>query len=168
MPLYEYKCDKCGHRFEKIEKHSASEIKKCPKCGANAPRQISAAGIQFKGSGWYVTDYAGKGSSPSSSEGDGASSKSDKSGKIREGREIGDKIERDQIVREILERKILVKEGQKVTSLDALAQSKFQSLQIRSKLIPELRILQRDLHRRFQKSQLIASVMRLTVVDPRV
>jgi putative FmdB family regulatory protein len=81
LPLYEYKCDKCGHRFEKIEKHSASEIKKCPKCGANAPRQISAAGIQFKGSGWYVTDYAGKGSSSSTSEGDGASSKSDKSEK---------------------------------------------------------------------------------------
>jgi putative FmdB family regulatory protein len=78
LPLYEYKCEKCGHRFEKIEKHSASEIKKCPKCGAHAPRQISAAGIQFKGSGWYVTDYAGKGSSPSSSEGDGASSKTDK------------------------------------------------------------------------------------------
>ena len=81
MPLYEYKCEKCGHRFEKIEKHSASEIKKCPKCGANAPRQISAAGIQFKGSGWYVTDYAGKGSSAPSSEADGASSKSDKSEK---------------------------------------------------------------------------------------
>src|SRR5579864_9438827 len=88
--------------------------------------------------------------------------------KIRESREIGDKIERYQIVREILERQILVKERQKVTSLDALAQSKFQSLQIRSKLIPELWILQCDLHRRFQKSQLIASVMRLTVVDPRV
>ena len=85
MPLYEYKCDKCGHRFEKIEKHSASEIKKCPKCGANAPRQISAAGIQFKGSGWYVTDYAGKGSSASSNEGDGASSKSDKSEKSGKG-----------------------------------------------------------------------------------
>jgi putative FmdB family regulatory protein len=82
LPLYEYKCDKCGHRFEKIEKHSASEIKKCPKCGANAPRQVSAAGIQFKGSGWYVTDYAGKGSSSSSAnEGDGASSKSEKSEK---------------------------------------------------------------------------------------
>jgi putative FmdB family regulatory protein len=81
LPLYEYKCDKCGHRFEKIEKHSASEIKKCPKCGANAPRQVSAAGIQFKGSGWYVTDYAGKGSSSSANEGDGASSKSEKSEK---------------------------------------------------------------------------------------
>jgi putative FmdB family regulatory protein len=81
LPLYEYKCEKCGHRFEKIEKHSASEIKKCPECGANAPRQISAAGIQFKGSGWYVTDYAGKGSSPASSEAEGSSSKSDNSEK---------------------------------------------------------------------------------------
>ena len=81
MPLYEYKCEKCGHRFEKIEKHSASEIKKCPKCGANAPRQISASGIQFKGSGWYVTDYASKGASSSTSEGDGASPKSEKSEK---------------------------------------------------------------------------------------
>ena len=80
MPLYEYKCDKCGHRFEKIEKHSASEIKKCPKCGAHAPRQVSAAGIQFKGSGWYVTDYGGK-SSSSASEGDGAASKTEKTEK---------------------------------------------------------------------------------------
>ncbi|MGA8143619.1 MAG: FmdB family zinc ribbon protein [Candidatus Acidiferrales bacterium] len=83
MPLYEYKCGKCGHRFELIEKHSASEVKKCPKCGAKAPRQLSAPGIQFKGSGWYVTDYGGKSSSSSSSEnsGDGSSSKSDKSEK---------------------------------------------------------------------------------------
>jgi len=81
LPLYEYKCEKCGHRFEKIEKHSASEVKKCPKCGAHAPRQLSAPGIQFKGSGWYVTDYAGKSPSAPSGEGDGASSKSDKAEK---------------------------------------------------------------------------------------
>ena len=82
LPLYEYKCEKCGHRFEKIEKHNASEVKKCPKCGAKAPRQISAAGIQFKGSGWYVTDYAGKNSSSASdNSSDGDSSKSEKSEK---------------------------------------------------------------------------------------
>ena len=82
MPLYEYKCEKCGHRFEKIEKVSASEVKKCPKCGANAPRQLSAPRIQFKGSGWYVTDYAGKGSSAASGgDGDGAPAKSDKAEK---------------------------------------------------------------------------------------
>lgn len=78
MPLYEYKCVKCGHRFEKIESHSASVTKKCPKCGAKAERQLGAPAIQFKGSGWYVTDYAGKGSSqqPTESQGDGAAAKS--------------------------------------------------------------------------------------------
>lgn len=62
MPLYEYKCVKCGHRFEKIERVSASEIKKCPQCGARAERVLNAPAIQFKGTGWYVTDYAGKNS----------------------------------------------------------------------------------------------------------
>ena len=62
MPLYEYKCVKCGHQFEKIENVTASETKKCPKCGARAERMINAPAIQFKGSGWYVTDYAGKNS----------------------------------------------------------------------------------------------------------
>jgi putative FmdB family regulatory protein len=80
LPLYEYKCEKCGHRFEKIEPFSASTVKKCPKCGAKAERQISAAGIQFKGSGWYVTDYKGKspasGTSESSSNSEGGSSAS--------------------------------------------------------------------------------------------
>lgn len=77
MPLYEYKCAKCGHRFEKIESHSASTTKKCPKCGGRAERMLAAPAIQFKGSGWYVTDYAGKGSAATSGEksGDGAAAK---------------------------------------------------------------------------------------------
>ena len=81
MPLYEYKCVKCGHKFEKIESLSASEIKKCPECGARAERQLAPPAIQFKGSGWYVTDYAGKGSSSASSESnsDGAAKSSEKS-----------------------------------------------------------------------------------------
>src|SRR5271167_2823583 len=69
LPLYEYKCVKCGHLFEKIESFSASPKKKCPKCGAKAERQMGHPAIQFKGSGWYVTDYGGK--KPS---GDGSSS----------------------------------------------------------------------------------------------
>ncbi len=73
MPLYEYKCVKCGHRFEKIESVNASETKKCPKCGARAQRMASAPAIQFKGSGWYVTDYGGKKSAPAASEGSGDS-----------------------------------------------------------------------------------------------
>ncbi len=60
MPLYEYQCEKCGHRFEKIESVSASATKKCPKCGARAVRLPSAPSFQFKGSGWYATDYGGK------------------------------------------------------------------------------------------------------------
>src|ERR1700689_2280665 len=68
LPLYEYKCEKCGHQFEKIEGHTASETKKCPKCGAKARRMLSKAAIQFKGSGWYVTDYGKKNSSPASEE----------------------------------------------------------------------------------------------------
>ena len=80
MPLYEYKCEKCGHRFEKIEPFSASATKKCPKCGAKAERQISAAGIQFKGSGWYVTDYKGKSPASGTSESGVSSSDSDSGG----------------------------------------------------------------------------------------
>jgi putative FmdB family regulatory protein len=85
LPLYEYKCEKCGHRFEKIESVSASEVKKCPKCGGRAERLLAPPAIQFKGSGWYVTDYAGKGR-PASAEGsgDGAGKTSEKSDKPAE------------------------------------------------------------------------------------
>jgi putative FmdB family regulatory protein len=68
VPLYEYECAKCRHRFEKIEHVDASTTKKCPKCGARAARLPSAPAIQFKGSGWYVTDYAGKNSAAAASE----------------------------------------------------------------------------------------------------
>ena len=77
MPLYEYKCRKCGHRFEKIESFSASTTKKCPKCGAVAERMVAAPAIQFKGSGWYVTDYAGKSSAKTAGESSESGSKSD-------------------------------------------------------------------------------------------
>ena len=69
MPLYEYKCKKCGHVFEKIQKFSDKPIKKCPECGGAVEQLVSAPAVQFKGSGWYVTDYAKKGASSSSPEG---------------------------------------------------------------------------------------------------
>jgi putative FmdB family regulatory protein len=75
LPLYEYKCSK-GHVFEKIESVSAPAVRKCPTCGAKAERQLSAPAIQFKGSGWYVTDYAGK-SSAASKDRDGDSTKAE-------------------------------------------------------------------------------------------
>jgi len=63
MPLYEYECKKCGHRFEKILKFSDKPMKKCPDCGGAVEQLISASVVQFKGAGWYVTDYAKKGAS---------------------------------------------------------------------------------------------------------
>ncbi len=67
MPLYEYECKKCHHRFEKIQKFSDKMVKKCPECGGPVEQMISAPAVQFKGSGWYVTDYAKKSSSQGSS-----------------------------------------------------------------------------------------------------
>jgi len=60
VPLYEYQCAKCGKRTEKIETVSGPHLKKCPHCGGKVERLLTAPAIQFKGSGWYVTDYAGK------------------------------------------------------------------------------------------------------------
>jgi putative FmdB family regulatory protein len=76
MPLYEYQCKKCGHRFERIQQFSDAPVKKCPDCGGKVEQLISAPTVQFKGSGWYVTDYAKKPSGASKSE-----SKSDSEGK---------------------------------------------------------------------------------------
>ena len=60
MPLYEYQCKKCKHRFEKIQKFSDPPVRKCPECGAPVEQLLHAPAVQFKGTGWYVTDYAGK------------------------------------------------------------------------------------------------------------
>jgi len=59
--MYEYECKACHHRFEKIQKFSDAPIRKCPKCGkSKVDKLISKSSVQFKGTGWYVTDYAGK------------------------------------------------------------------------------------------------------------
>jgi putative FmdB family regulatory protein len=78
MPLYEYECKKCGHRFEKIQKFSDKMVKKCPECGGQVEQMISAPAVQFKGSGWYVTDYAKKSSAPGAPGSSGDSSSKDK------------------------------------------------------------------------------------------
>ena len=84
MPLYEYECKKCGHRFERIQKFSDPHVKKCPDCGGAVEQVISAPAVQFKGAGWYVTDYAKKGSGSSSSSSDGdSSSKSDSKSDVK-------------------------------------------------------------------------------------
>src|SRR5579863_7445389 len=85
MPLYEYECKKCGHRFEKIQKFSDKMVKKCPDCGGPVEQMISAPAVQFKGSGWYVTDYAKKSSSPGSSGDSSSKEKKDEKSKSDSG-----------------------------------------------------------------------------------
>ncbi len=78
MPLYEYRCRKCGKQVEKIQKFSDRILQTCEHCGGRLERLLSAPAIQFKGSGWYVTDYARKsapaetGKAESSKEGGGS------------------------------------------------------------------------------------------------
>ncbi len=73
MPLYEYACGSCGHRFERIQKFSDPPVATCPECGGAVEKLISSPAIQFKGTGWYITDYARSGGS-----GKGTSEKSEK------------------------------------------------------------------------------------------
>lgn len=77
MPLYEYECKKCHHRFERIVKYSDAPMKKCPDCGGPVEQTITAPAVQFKGSGWYVTDYAKKSSAGASSSNGDSGSKDD-------------------------------------------------------------------------------------------
>ncbi len=86
MPLYEYQCKKCKHRFEKIQQFSDGPIKKCPECGGTVEKLLSASSVRFKGSGWYVTDYPKKGAAAhaSSSESDGGSKDSKETKETKE------------------------------------------------------------------------------------
>lgn len=82
MPLYEYQCRSCGVRSEVLQRMSDDPLTECDQCGGQVQRLVSAPAVQFKGSGWYVTDYAGKKgggkeSASGSSGGDSASSGSD-------------------------------------------------------------------------------------------
>jgi putative FmdB family regulatory protein len=80
MPLYEYQCESCNNRFEKIQKsYSDPAPEACPKCGKGPVRKlISSPAIQFKGTGWYITDYAKKSATDAGQTGGGTSGNSDK------------------------------------------------------------------------------------------
>ena len=76
MPTYEYKCSKCGHKFEKLQRFSEAPVKKCPKCGGKTERLIGGgAGLIFKGSGFYETDYKRKAVKSDSTSGKPSSDK---------------------------------------------------------------------------------------------
>jgi len=86
MPIYEYVCNKCAKRTEVIQRIGEAPLKVCPHCGGRLKKAISAPAIQFKGSGWYVTDYAraskeGGGKKESESSSDSTTEKSESAGK---------------------------------------------------------------------------------------
>ncbi len=94
MPLYEYQCDACGGRFERIVKFSDPPLDEpCASCGGHVTKLMSSPAIQFKGSGWYVNDYAksGKSEKPGESgESRSSSEKSEKAESSSEGKESKD------------------------------------------------------------------------------
>ena len=77
MPIYEYECRKCKAHTEAFQKVNDKPLTKCPKCGGRLDKRISAPAIQFKGSGWYVTDYAGKATKDSDASSETKTEKSD-------------------------------------------------------------------------------------------
>ena len=82
MPIYEYECRKCGAHVEAFQKVNDKPLTKCGKCGGKLEKKISAPAIQFKGSGWYVTDYGGKTTKSEKSESESSTdSKSEKTDK---------------------------------------------------------------------------------------
>jgi len=80
MPLYEYQCE-AGHRFERIQKFSDPPVDTCPTCGSKVRKLLSSPAIQFKGSGFYITDYPKKGSSSGESKSDSGETSSDSAAK---------------------------------------------------------------------------------------
>ena len=71
MPLYEYQCENCGERFEVMQKFSDEPLTVHEKCGGKVERLLSAPALQFKGSGWYITDYARGSNTATASNGEG-------------------------------------------------------------------------------------------------
>jgi len=89
MPIYAYKCGSCGHAKDVLQKMSDQPLVTCPACGAASfSKQVTAAGFQLKGSGWYATDFKGSGSSPAAPAANGA--KNAEGAKTTEGAKTAD------------------------------------------------------------------------------
>ena len=102
MPLYEYQCDACGHRFEMIQKFSDPPSRTCPKCGGPVRKLLSSPAFQFKGTGLYITDYAKKDQTAAEKADSAAGEKAAKTraGEVREGGQSREKAEKSDEVRE--------------------------------------------------------------------
>ncbi len=120
MPLYEYECSKCRHRVEKIESFSGPHLRKCPKCGGKVEQLTSAPAIQFKGSGWYVTDYGRKTSGGDSAK-DAATAEISRA-QVWQWIKTGSPMENGQIVTSELCRTISVEAVAKARALRPVAQ----------------------------------------------
>ena len=93
--MYEYECTACGHRFERIQKFSDAPIEECPACGERKVQKLlSSPAIQFKGTGWYITDYAKK-------SGAGTDSKGPSSAESKESKQRVERVERVQGVERV-------------------------------------------------------------------
>ena len=79
MPIYEYQCQSCGKRTELLQRMGGPPLAACPACGGEVKKLFSAPAVQFKGSGWYVTDYAGKGKDQGKTKGGESKSESSES-----------------------------------------------------------------------------------------
>jgi putative FmdB family regulatory protein len=90
LPLYEYACKKCGRHHERLETFKGPHLRKCPSCGGKVEQLISAPALQFKGTGWYVTDYASKSSAGEPARGDG-----NEPSRAAESKEAGGKDSKD-------------------------------------------------------------------------
>ena len=77
MPLYEYQCLQCGKRTEVLQRHGEAPLAACPQCGGEVKKLISSPAFQFKGTGWYVTDYARKGGEGQKDSGGSSETKSE-------------------------------------------------------------------------------------------
>ena len=94
MPIYEYECEACGHRFERIQKFSDALVEECPSCGERKVQKLlSSPAIKFKGTGWYITDYARKGATGSDTKSSGSSDGSKESKESRESKESKESTE---------------------------------------------------------------------------
>jgi putative FmdB family regulatory protein len=94
MPLYEYQCDACGRLFELIRKFSDPPLEECPHCGGTVHKLFSSPAIQFKGSGFYITDYAKKDQTPTSPSGETTSETASKEKDKGAAGEKGEKAEK--------------------------------------------------------------------------
>lgn len=83
MPIYEYQCQSCGKKTEVLQRMDEAPLAACPQCGGEVKKLFSAPAVQFKGSGWYATDYAGK------KGGGGAESKSESKGESKSEKKEG-------------------------------------------------------------------------------